>query len=143
MPVDKKCDQEGGRRVLKYRGLIIVEITCNLKTKMIPIITGASGNPSESFRKTYLEVQKFYHANIVLYEIYCNHRIAVTLYTVTTNNNNNNIPWKQIILILKYRNIYGRKVDFVVSALINVACVFRRLCFYFIKYRLPYKTSGK
>jgi len=50
--------------------------------------------------------------------------------TEDNNNNNNNIQWKQIILILKSRNIYGRKVDFVGSALINVACVFRRCVFF-------------
>ena len=50
------------------------------------------------------------------------------------------------MLILNTRNTYSKKVEFVGSALINVACLFRHFCvcvFYFVKYRLTYKSSSE
>jgi hypothetical protein len=73
--------------------------------------------------------------------MHCDNGVAVTLYTIETNNNNNNIPWKQIIFLFNTGNIYSRKVDFVGSTVINVACLFRRNIF--IKYRLTYEISSK
>jgi hypothetical protein len=50
-PGRQKCDKES-EKFLKYKGLII-EIQCmwNVKTKVTPVIIGATGTISKSFRK--------------------------------------------------------------------------------------------
>jgi hypothetical protein len=49
---DKNVIKKKAEKILKYKDLTIeIERMCNIKTKAIPVITGATGTISKSFRK--------------------------------------------------------------------------------------------
>ena len=51
-PWRQKCDLKRSREDLKYRDLTIeIQRMWNVKTRVIPVITGATGTISKSFRK--------------------------------------------------------------------------------------------
>jgi len=49
---DRNVIKEEAEKILKYEDLTIeIQRVWNLKTKMIPVVTGATGTISKSFRK--------------------------------------------------------------------------------------------
>jgi hypothetical protein len=50
----QKCDQKEAEKILKYKDLTIeIQRMWNVKTKVIPIIIGATGTISKSFREQH------------------------------------------------------------------------------------------
>jgi len=48
----QKCDKKEAKKILKYKDVTIeTQRMWNLKTKVIPVIIGATGTISKSFRK--------------------------------------------------------------------------------------------
>jgi hypothetical protein len=49
---DRNVMKKEAEKILKYKDLIIeIQCTCNVKTKVTPVIIGATGTISKSFRK--------------------------------------------------------------------------------------------
>ena len=54
---DKIVIKKEAEKILKYKDLTTeIQRMCNVKTKVIPVIIGASGTISKSFRKYYFKV---------------------------------------------------------------------------------------
>jgi hypothetical protein len=52
IPGDKNVIQKEAEKILKYKDIIIeIQLTWNVKTRVIPVIIGATGTISKSFRK--------------------------------------------------------------------------------------------
>jgi hypothetical protein len=52
IPGDRNVIQKEAEKILKYKDLTIeIQRMCNVKTRMIPVIIGANGTISKSFRK--------------------------------------------------------------------------------------------
>jgi hypothetical protein len=52
IPGDRNVIKKEAEKILKCKDLIIeIQRMCNVKTKVTPVITGATGTVSESFRK--------------------------------------------------------------------------------------------
>jgi hypothetical protein len=48
----QECGKKEAEKILKYKDLIVeIQRMWNVKTKVVPVITGASGTISKSFRK--------------------------------------------------------------------------------------------
>ena len=48
---DKNVIKKEAEKILKYKGIIEIQRMWNVKTKVIPAITGATGTISKSFRQ--------------------------------------------------------------------------------------------
>jgi hypothetical protein len=52
IPGDRNVIQKEGEKILKYKDLTIeIQRMCNAETRVIPVIIGATGTISKSFRK--------------------------------------------------------------------------------------------
>jgi hypothetical protein len=52
IPGDRNVTQKETEKILKYKDLTIeIQLMCNVKTRVIPVIIGATGTISKSFRK--------------------------------------------------------------------------------------------
>ena len=52
IPVDRNVTKKEAEKILKYEDLTIeIQRKWNIKTRVIPVITGATGTISKSFRK--------------------------------------------------------------------------------------------
>jgi RNase P/RNase MRP subunit POP5 len=56
IPGDRNVIQKEAEKILKYKDLTIeIQVMCNVKTRVIPVIIGVTGTISKSFRK-YLSI---------------------------------------------------------------------------------------
>jgi hypothetical protein len=74
IPGDRNVTKKEAEKILKYKDLTIeIQRMCNVKTKVTPVIIGATGTISKSIRKYLISVPEKHDI-----------RIAATLYTLET-----------------------------------------------------------